>query len=144
MNIRLFNKKYWVRRFGLQKEVKGYLVSTYRDFVASLHLHPTGTDTMQANPEGLRRVKRIEGHGETALVTADETTGRKGDMVYYCGRWYECISSQMWDRTILSHYNYLFIAVSEDSAGSTDLVAPSFDPATYNPTDDEKEEEEEP
>lgn len=40
MNIRLFNKTYWVRRFGEQKVVKGYVTSGYSDFQASLHIHP--------------------------------------------------------------------------------------------------------
>lgn len=141
MNIRLFNKKYWIRRFGVQKEVKGYLVSRFEDFVVSIHVHPTGTDSVQANPEGLRRMKRLEGHGEVALVTADEFTGRKGDMVYYMGRWYECVSSQMWDHTILCHYNYQFVLVSEDTAGTVDLEPPVGDPATFIPPESEKDEE---
>ena len=50
MNITLFNRLYWIRRFGKQRNVKGYLVSDYKDFGASLHIHVSGTDQMQPNP----------------------------------------------------------------------------------------------
>ena len=128
MNIRLFNKNYWIRRFGHQRIVKGYLVSGYEDIAASLHVHPLGTDSIQALPEGLRHTKRLEGHGEIQLNTADETTNTKGDLLYYHGDWYECISCQLWNHTLLSHYNYQFVLVSNDSAGTTDLEPPVGDP----------------
>lgn len=128
MNIRLFNKNYWIRRFGKQKEVKGYLTSGYEDFVASLNVHPLGTDAIQALPEGERKMKRLEGHGEVALLVGNEEDNRKGDLLYYHGDWYECVSSQMWDHTILSHYNYQFILVPTDAGGSVDLDAPVGDP----------------
>lgn len=128
MNIRLFNKNYWIRRFGVQREVKGYLTSGYEDFVASLNVHPLGTDAIQALPEGERKLKRLEAHGEVALLVGDEETGRKGDLLYYHGDWYECVSSQMWDHTILSHYNYQFILVPTDAGGTVDLELPTGDP----------------
>ena len=59
MNISLFNKLYWIRRFGEQKNIKGYLVSEHHDFGASLNVHPLSTDQMQALPEGQRKVKRL-------------------------------------------------------------------------------------
>lgn len=124
MNIRLFNKDYWVRRFGKQTVKKGYVKAGYTDFVASINLHPLGTDEMAALPEGQRKLKRLEGHGEVELVVADEKTQRKGDMVYYHGSWYECESCQLWDHTILSHYNYQFVLVPDDAAGTTDLEPP--------------------
>lgn len=128
MNIRLFNKNYWIRRFGVQREVKGYLASGREDFVASLNVHPLGTDAIQALPEGERKLKRLEGHGEVALLVGDEEAGRKGDLLYYHGNWYECVSSQVWDHTILSHYNYQFVLVPTDAGGTTDLKAPVGDP----------------
>ena len=51
MNISLFNKLYWIRRFGEQKNIKGYLVSEHHDFGASLNVHPLSTDQMQALPK---------------------------------------------------------------------------------------------
>ena len=124
MNVGIFNKLYWVRRFGPQKNVKGYLVSSHEDFVASLNVHPLSNDTMQALPEGQRKVKRLEGHGVVELRVADEKLSQKGDLLYYYGDWYECVSSQLWDHTILSHINYQFVLVPSDSAGSIDLEPP--------------------
>lgn len=130
MNIRLFNKKYWVRRFGEQENVQGHLVSPFSDFVISAHLHPAGSDEMQANPEGQRKVKHIEGHSETQLVVADQSLNRRGDLVYYYGAWYECIRAQYFDHTLLSHFNYVFAQVPLEAAKSRELMAPSGNPTS--------------
>lgn len=112
-----------------QKNFKGYLTSEYEDFVASLNVHPLSTDQMQALPEGQRKVKRLEGHGEVELVVADEKQNRKGDMLYYHRDWYECVSSQIWEHTILSHFNYQFVLVPDDVSQSPDMLPPEMEPS---------------
>lgn len=121
MNIRLFNKTYWVRRFDEQKVVKGYITSGYSDFQASLHIHPLSTDQQQALPEGERMIKRLEGHGEIKLLVANQDLNRKADLLYYHGDWYECVSCQLYDHTVLWHYNYQFTPVPRDAARSPDI-----------------------
>lgn len=125
MNIRVFNKPYWIRRFSEQKNIRGYLVSDYKDFQTDLNVHPLSTDQMQAIPEGQRKIKRLEAQGEAILVVADEKLNRKGDLLYYHGDWYECVSSQIWDHTLLSHFNYQFVLIPSDAAGTIDLAPPS-------------------
>lgn len=125
MNIRIFNRKYWVRRFGEQKTVGGYLVSGYKDCVVSLHVHPLGSEQVIALPEGERKVRRLEAHGDgIELVAADEKQNRKGDLLYYNGEWYECVAADRWDHTLLSHTNYQFVQVPKDASGSTDTAKP--------------------
>lgn len=124
MNITLFNKKYWVRRFEEQKEVKGYITSGYHDFVVSMNVHPTGSDGLDHKGAGARRTKHLEGHSSDLLVTADQSRNQKGDLLYYMGEWYECISAQLWDHTVLSHLNYQFSLVPNDASRSMDLVNP--------------------
>lgn len=141
MNITLFNKLYWIRRFGEQKNIKGYLVSEHQDFGASLNVHPLSTDQMQALPEGQRKLKRLEAHGVAGLVVADEELNRKGDLLYYHGDWYECVSSQVWDHTILSHLNYQFVLVPSDASGSIDLEPPVGDPVLTEQSTDEEDPE---
>lgn len=133
MNIRLFNKDYWLRRFGEQREVKGYLTSGYRDYVVSLNVHPMGSDSLQALPEGERSVKHLEGHGEYNLIVANRGNNTQGDLLFYHGSWYECTASQMFDHTVLSHFNYQFVEVPMESRGDYDIDnAP-----TENPSDQE-------
>ncbi len=124
MNISIFNKKYRLRRFDEQKEVKGYLTAGHTDTTVCIHLHPSGSDSVSANPEGERTVKRIEGHGNCKLIAADADSNLKGDLVWYHGSWYECISSQLFDHTMLSHYNYVFIKVPTDGSRKNDIADP--------------------
>lgn len=129
MNITIFNRKYWVRRFGEQVNVKGFLKTTHKDIVVSMHVHPVGANTMQALPEGERMVKRLEGHNcDTEIFASNQDSGRKGDLLFYGGAWYECVSAVLWDHTILSHWNYQFTLVPLDSANSIDLSAPVGEP----------------
>jgi len=120
LNIAIFNKKYRVRRFDEERVVKGYFTASHRDFTVSIHVHPSGSDTVQANPEGARRVKRLEAHGTVILRAADQETGQKGDLLFYHGAWYECISAVEHEDTILSHWNYVFVIVPNDAAGTID------------------------
>ncbi len=133
MNITIFNKPYWLRHFTEQKEVRGYLTSGYVDKVVSLHIHPLGTDQIQTLPEGERKIKHLEGHGSENLVVADQDKNRKGDLLYYYNEWYECIASQPYDHTLLSHYNYQFVLVPSKEAVSTDTKnPPNGDPKDWS------------
>ncbi len=122
LNITIFNKKYRVRRFGEQSVVKGYVTTGHTDFTANLHVHPAGSDTINALPEGERKVKRLEAHGTDVLRSANQDAGVKGDLLYYHGDWYECVSAVEYDDTILAHWNYEFVIVPEDAAKSVDLI----------------------
>jgi hypothetical protein len=134
MNIRLFNKNYWIRRFGEQRNVKGYMTSSYEDLVISANVHPSGSDQMQAQPEGERKVKRLEAQSEDTILTADETANRRGDLLFYYGNWYECVSAQVWDHTILSHTDYQFVLVPTDASGELDLDPPDGEPGRWTDT----------
>ena len=127
MNITLFNKKYWVRRFKEPQNIRGYITADHEDFVASLHIHPMGSDAMLALPEGERKMKHLEGHGTDVLIPASEATGIKGDLLYYMGDWYECTAAQPWDHTVLSHLNYQFCLVPTDGARALDIEDPPQD-----------------
>lgn len=133
MNIRLFNKYYWIRRFGEQRSVMGYVVSDFSDFAASLNIHPMSADKIQGLPEGERKIKHLEGHGEVKLNVGNEKTHTKGDLLFYHDDWYECTSCQLWDHTVLSHYNYQFILVPMDASGSVDLEPPDGAPVPVKP-----------
>lgn len=120
MNISIFNRKYLIRRFSPQHIVKGYVTAPHEDFEVSLHVHPPGKDTIYALPEGERKVKRLEAHGTVALQSSNQELGIKGDLLYYYGNWYECVSAVLYDHTILSHWNYEFVLLPDDGAGTID------------------------
>lgn len=119
MNIRLFNRKYPLRRFREPHEVRGYMVSGYDDTVVSIHVHPSGGDQVSdRDGAGESVARRLEGHGEVEIRISDRDTGTKADMLYFNGRWYECVSCELWFHTILTHYNYRFALVPDNAEGS--------------------------
>lgn len=90
--------------------------------VAHLNVQPLSKDEIQALPEGEQRVKRMKAFGDLVFTTADQSTGRRGDWLFYQGKmdpeghWYECVSSLGWDHTMLSHCRSEFVIVSEAEA----------------------------
>jgi hypothetical protein len=127
MNITLFNRDYTVRRFGESHEVNGYITAAYTDLKVSMHVHPLGYNAVQALPEGERKVKRLEAHSAERLVTAEQGGGTKADLLYYQGDWYECVSEAEYDHTLLSHYNYQFVILAKDAAGTIDTEPPDIE-----------------
>lgn len=117
-NITLFNKSYWIRRFAEQEIVNGYITNGFSDIKVSLHVHPLGSEQIQALPEGERGIKRLEGHGTDILHTANSAPNNKADLLYYKGEWYECVSCEYWEHTVLAHWNYQFAALPKNGQGS--------------------------
>lgn len=119
MNISIFNKEYAVRRYT---QDGGYEEST-----VSVHLHPqeNGSGTPWAESQGI--VRHISGHGMVPLREADMENGTRADRIFYMGRWYECTSSVLYDRTVLSHYNYQFIVVPEDAVETITIFNSALD-----------------
>lgn len=130
MNIGLFNREYWIRRFGDQVNINGYLSCGHSDQKISMHIHPLSSEQIQALPEGERGIKRLEGHGVVVLNTANTTINRKADLLRYKGEWYECVSSECWDHTALSHWNYQFIVLPKDTANTEDTANPPDEQVT--------------
>lgn len=112
--------------------------------MVSLHVHPMGSDAMQALPEGERKMKHLEGHGTDVLIPANQETGVKGDLLLYNGEWYECTVAQEWDHTLLSHINYQFCLVPTNSPRSADTEDPPTDlpgkPVETEPPEEQGEE----
>ena len=111
--LRIFRKKYIIRRFEPQEIVKGYATATYEDVTTLMNVQPLDPDELQALPEGERQFKRLKAFGDLILTAADQDTGIPGDWLFYCGKWYKCVSSVPWDHTMLAHCRSEFSAVGE-------------------------------
>ena len=118
MGIGIFRRAFVLRRFGEEQTVDGYGRAPYTDQVVSLNVQPLSSDELQALPEGESRNKRMRAFGDTVLTPADRSAGTRGDWLFYqgnmdpVGHWYECVSSQGWDHTMLSHCCSEFTLVS--------------------------------
>lgn len=122
MGVGIFRRKFVIRRFGEESTVEGYGVAAFSDTTASLNVQPLSKDELKALPEGEQRTKRMKAFGDLVFTTADQSTGRRGDWLFYQGKmdpeghWYECVSSLGWDHTMLGHCRSEFVLVSEAEA----------------------------
>lgn len=110
--IGLFRKTYTLRHFGKQEIVRGHVIHPFTDSKTSINLQPLSADAIAALPEGQRNTKRLKGYGSEILTTTDMEAGVVGDRVYYYGNWYECVSSNIWDHTVLAHCESEFVLIS--------------------------------
>lgn len=119
MGFGIFKREFVVRRFGDERIINGYGVASYSDTTARLNVQPLSQDEIQALPEGEQKTKRMKAFGDLVFAAADQSTGRRGDWLFYQGsmdpdgHWYECVSSVGWDHTLLHHCRSEFVLVSE-------------------------------
>lgn len=122
MGLTIFRREFVVRRFGEEEIIDGYGTSPYKDTVEVLNVQPLSADELQALPEGERKAKRMKAFSDFVFSTADQSTGRRGDWLFYrgnmdpVGHWYECVSSLGWDHTMLAHCRSEFVQVAESES----------------------------
>lgn len=109
---KLFRRNYTIRRYKEQQTIDGYAYAQYEYFDVVLNVQPQAPDSVSANSEGERRVKRLKAYGDFNFTAADQTRGQRGDFLLYKGVWYECMSALDWDHTILSHNKAEFVEIA--------------------------------
>lgn len=133
MGLGIFRRAFVIRRFDKENIIDGYSVAAFHDEITSLNVQPLSKDELQSLPEGERRIKRMKAFGDLVFTTADQSSGRRGDWLFYRGNmdpeghWYECVSSLGWDHTMLSHCRSEFVQVSEAESGRVPLPEISID-----------------
>lgn len=124
--IGLFRKTYTLRHFGEQVIDRGHVTHPFTDSKTSINLQPLSANEIAALPEGQRATKRLKGYGDRILTTANMETGVVGDRIYYYGNWYECVSSNIWEHTILAHCESEFVLINMNEDDVT-LAPPGED-----------------
>lgn len=125
----LWRRPYTLRCYSPQKYVNGYAVKTYRDITVMLDVQYLSQRELQLLPEGKRNELHLKTFGNFVIRTADVFTGTPADRLLFHGEWYECESSVVRDKTLLSHCMAQFVKVSE---------AVEAEITTYDPDCDEE------
>ena len=107
--INIFKKPYTIRRYGQQTITGGYASAPYTDFRTQLNVQPLSAKEVMALPEGERAAKRLKSFGKVKLAHSEDSGETPGDRIFYNGEWFECVSADMWDHTLLSHWRSEFI-----------------------------------
>ena len=124
MPLGIFRKPYVVRRREPQKVINGYATSAFSDIYVRLNVQPKVPNKFEGREEGDLTVNRLRAWGADKLTSADELTGTPGDLLFYKGRWYECISCVEWHNTLLAHYQSDFVIMPVDSQLDPPSTAP--------------------
>ena len=124
MPLGIFRKSYVVRRREPQKIINGHAASAFSDINVRLNVQPKTPNKHESNEEGDFTVKRVKAWGAYELISADELTGTPGDLLFYKGRWYECVSCVEWHNTSLAHYQSDFVGLPADKQPLPPKVLP--------------------
>ena len=114
MPLDIFRKSYVVRKREPQKVINGHAASAFSDINVRLNVQPKTPNKLESNEEGDLTVKRLNAWGNDELASADELTGTPGDLLFYKGRWYECVSCVERHNTPLGHFQSEFAAMPSD------------------------------
>ena len=105
--IPFFKKPYKVKRFGKEKIVKGCPTAGYADiYPVLLDVQEQDYSTV-AEDHGKRSPKTLLVFGQFQFVSA-ESPDKKGDLILYKDKWYECKSCVEHSNTFLKHYKSTF------------------------------------
>jgi hypothetical protein len=110
-----FERPYTVRRFEAPFDEEGCETADYYEKTFNMDVQVVVPSGAEANPEGQRKSKRLNSWGDNEMITADATTGTRGDWLLYRGQWYECTSCEHRDHTILHHWRGEWTRLPEGS-----------------------------
>jgi len=82
-----------------------------------LDVQTVNPNNMEAPAEGYRTSKRIKAFGDFMFQADDQTTETPGDLLWYAGEWYRCISSVYKEHTIVHHCRSDFASVPSTESG---------------------------
>jgi len=116
MAISLWKKNYVVRRFGALTNVGGYMATTHTDSMALLDIQ-TMSNTQKTDSDGDVSVQRIKAFGDLDLKPSRQSS--KGDLVWFQGKWFECIASRKSENTLIAHWTYEFIECANQDSPPT-------------------------
>ena len=122
--IGIFRKQYTIRKYLPQVIERGYASSQCIEITSQLNVQPLSTDELRALPEGERTVKKIKSYGSDQMASADASTQTPGDRLFYHGQWYECVSSEQWEHTILAHYRSEWVLLAQQDDPPKAVVPP--------------------
>ena len=108
----IWKKRYTLRRYGPQRNVRGYFTRSYTETEVMLNVQTTQSDAT-VTKEGKRITKKIKAFGTFPIKEADVKTATQGDRLLFEGEWYECTSCVHKEHTPLNHYISQFTLVSE-------------------------------
>lgn len=117
--MKLWKKRYTLRRYEQQRIVSGYAANSYKELDVYLNIQPV-TENQNTLPEGRRKSKVIKSFGAFPIKTADQFNGIPADRVLFEGLWYECTSVSKWEHTPLAHYEAEFTIISEGEVTEND------------------------
>ena len=141
VGLSIFRKPYTVRQHGVETRKRGLASSPYTDVKMSLNIQPQAPDSFEGREEGDVTVKQLKSWGNKRLTSADEHNNVPGDLLFYQGAWYECISSVSWSHTPLAHYQSDFVILPPGKQPDPPGLAPDPKFTIPMPPDSEVTEE---
>lgn len=108
MSLGIWMRKHTFRRFADPVSKGGYSLSGHKDISIPADVQ-TISKALKTDTDGDYPLQRLKVFSNDEILTADEKTGRKADLLWFQGKWFECRSSRLSENTMLRHYTCEFI-----------------------------------
>lgn len=108
----LFSKPKLLRRFNSPEVVDGYYSASYTDMTVPMDIQAS-ENAIKTNPEGDKAVEKLNAFSDEEIYVDCSETGRKADMLWHNGKWYQARSSVLCENTLLKHWESTFVECLE-------------------------------
>lgn len=108
MLLNIWQKPRTVRRFSSSESANGYEFTSHEDLTLLADVQ-TSQRHQKTEDDGDSLFQTLKVFSNDEFQTADEATGRRADLLWFQGKWFECRSSILSDNTILSHWTSEFV-----------------------------------
>ncbi len=109
-----FRKPYTITRYAAGTTVKGrFVAGSSSALTIQASVQPVTGEDLKPLPEGRRLDDYVKVYTDSNLQMMQETTGTNPDRLTWRGHTYECISADVRQMDVISHYKYIFSKVSQ-------------------------------
>lgn len=105
--MKFFKRPHLLRRYSAPEIVDGYSSIPYEDMTFMMDIQTTDRQS-STDEAGTKTIQRLKIFCDSEIYAEDETTGQKGDRVWFQGKWFECTSSRLSENTPLRHWTTTF------------------------------------
>lgn len=109
-----FRQPYTITRTAAGSYVSGLFVAgSQLTLTIQASVQPVSGEDLKPLPEGRRLDDYVKVYTDSDLQMLQESTGKQPDRLTWRGHTYECISADVRQMGVISHFKYIFSKVSQ-------------------------------
>lgn len=107
MGLKLWKRNHLLRRFKDPVAADGFVLEDHTDIIIKADVQTTNRHS-NTDAYGERAFQEVKMFSDFEINVANESTGIKGDWLWFQDKWFQCTSSRLSENTFLKHWTSTF------------------------------------